>query len=150
MNREFLWRVVIHIKIRNFYYLIAGLLAMLFAVTHAWNGHSSLDIRGMSMDSRVVFMYVWHIITAENLVFGIAFIFMSFQSERLKIRFAAWMIVAILCVRLIVILGVTAILDISALTDTVIDLIAIVIYVALIILGTTMKKKSPAINTKDV
>ncbi|WP_212031246.1 hypothetical protein [Cytobacillus depressus] len=136
---------MIIIKVRNFYYLIAGVLAMLFAITHAWNGQfavlPTLDIRAMSMDTRTVFTYVWHIITAENLVFGIAFIFMSFQSERSKIRFAAWMIAAILIVRLIVILGVTALLEVSALTDTIIDSIAIVIYVALIILGTTMNKK---------
>lgn len=145
MNREFPRRVVITIKVRNFYYLFAGVLAMLFAVTHAWNGQSAvlptLDIREMSIDTRTVFTYVWHIITAENLVFGIAFIFMSFQSERSKIRFAAWMIVAVLVVRLMVILGATALLDVSALTGTFIDSIAIVIYVALIILGTTMKKK---------
>ncbi|GIN71731.1 hypothetical protein J14TS2_22060 [Bacillus sp. J14TS2] len=93
------------------------------------------------MDTRTVFTYVWHIITVENLVFGIAFIFMSFQSELSKIHFAAWMIAVILIVRLMIILGVTALLDVSALTDTLIDSIAIVIYVVLIILGTTMKKK---------
>lgn len=145
MNREFPRRVVINIMVRNFYYLIAGVLAMLFAVTHAWNGQSTvlptLDIRAISMDTRTVFTYVWHIITAENLVFGIAFIYMSFQNERSKIQFGAWMIAAILIVRLMVILGVTALLDVSALTDTFIDSIAIVIYVALIILGTTIKKK---------
>ncbi|MFC4799629.1 hypothetical protein ACFPA1_09695 [Neobacillus sp. GCM10023253] len=136
---------MIIIKVRNFYYLIAGVLAMLFAVTHAWNGQAAvlqtLDIRTISMDTRTVFTYVWHIITAENLIFGIAFILMSFQSERSKVRFAAWMIAAILIVRLMVILGVTALLDVTALTDTLIDSIAIVIYVALIILGTTVKKK---------
>lgn len=145
MNWKFSRRVVIIIKIRNFYYLIAGVLAILFAVTHAWNGQSAvlptLDIRAISKDTQTVFTYVWHIITAENLVFGIAFIFMSFQSERWKTRFAAWMIVAILIVRLIVILGVTAMFDVSALTNTFIDSIVIVIYVALIILGTTLKKK---------
>ncbi|MCH6267682.1 hypothetical protein [Neobacillus citreus] len=136
---------MIIIKVRNFYYLIAGVLAMLFAVTHAWNGQAAvlktLDIKTISMDTRTVFTYVWHIITAENLIFGIAFILMSFQSERSKIRFAAGMIAAILIVRLMVILGVTALLDVTALTDTLIDSIAIVIYVALIILGTTVKKK---------
>ena len=107
------------IKVRNYYYLIAGVLAVLFAFTHAWNGQSAvlptLDISPISVDTQTVFTYVWHIITAENLVFGIAFIFMSFQSERSKIRFAAWMIAAILIVRLMVILGVTALLDVSAL-----------------------------------
>ncbi|MCU6709919.1 hypothetical protein M6D81_14585 [Paenibacillus sp. J5C_2022] len=133
------------IKVRNFYYLIAGVLAMLFAVTHVWNGQSvvlpTLDIKAISMETQTVFTYVWHIITAENLVIGIALTSMSFQSDRSKIRFAAWMIVAILIIRLMVILSVTALLDISALNDTLIDSIAIVIYVALIILGTRMKKK---------
>lgn len=133
------------IKIRNFYFLIAGILAILFAVTHAWNGQSAvlptLHVNAITMDTRTVFAYVWHIITAENLVFGIAFIFMSFQSDRSKIRFAACMVVSLLIVRLMVILGVTAFHDVSALMDTLIDSIAIVIYVAFIILGIRMKKR---------
>ncbi|MEK3889444.1 hypothetical protein [Bacillus sp. FSL K6-3431] len=136
------------IKVRNFYYLIAGILAILFSVTHAWNGQSAvlpmLHVNAIAMDTRTVFMYVWHIITAENLIFGIVFIFMSFQSEQSKIRFAAWTIVSLLIVRLIVILGITAFQDISALTDTLIDSIAIVIYVTLIILGIRMKQNSDA------
>ncbi|MEV5026746.1 hypothetical protein [Paenibacillus sp. LPE1-1-1.1] len=132
------------IKVRNFYYLIAGILAILFAVTHAWNGQSAvlptLHVSAIAMDTRTVFTYVWHIITAENLVFGIVFIFMSFQSERSKVRSAAWTIVSLLIVRLIVILGITAFHDVSALSDTLIDSIAIVIYIAFIILGIRMKK----------
>lgn len=143
MNRKFRRRVVIIIKVRNYYYLIVGLLAILFAVTHVWNGQSvvlpTLDIKAMPMHTRTIFTYVWHIITAENLVFGIAFIYMSFQREQLKFRIAAWIIATILIVRLIVILGVTALLDVSSLTDTIVDSIAIVIYVALIILGTKKK-----------
>ncbi|MGF9698529.1 hypothetical protein [Paenibacillus sp. MABNR03] len=133
------------IKVRNFYYFIAGILAILFAVTHAWNGQSAvlptLHVSAIAMDTRTVFTYVWHIITAENLVFGIVFIFMSFQSERSKIWSAAWTIVSLLIVRLMVILGITAFHDVSALTDTLIDSIAIVIYIAFIILGIRMKKK---------
>ena len=78
-------------------------------------------------------MYVWHIITAENLILGIGFIFMAFQTDQSKNRFVAWLITAILIVRLIVILGVTALIDVSGLTDTLIDSIAIVIYMAIII-----------------
>ncbi|MEH6945018.1 hypothetical protein [Bacillus sp. JJ722] len=134
-----------NIKVRNFYYLIAGVLAMLFAVTHAWNGQSAvlpkLNIETISVGTQTIFTYVWHIITVENLVLGIAFIFMSFQTDQSKVRFAAWLIAAILIVRLMVILGVTALLDVSGLKDTLIDSIAIVIYVALIIQGTRMKKK---------
>jgi len=135
------------IKVRNFYYLTAGVLAILFAVTHAWNGQSAvlptLRAHAIAMDTRTVFIYVWHIITAENLVFGIAFLFMAFQNERSKIRFAAWMIVSLLIVRLSVILGITAFQDASALTDTLIDSIAILIYIAIIILGIRMKQKNP-------
>ena len=134
-----------NIKVSNFYYLIAGILAILFAYTHAWNGQSAvlpkLNIETISVDTQIIFTYVWHIITVENLVFGIAFIIMSFYTDQSKIRFAAWLIVAILIVRLMVILGVTALFDMSGLKDTLIDSIAIVIYVALIILGTRMKKK---------
>lgn len=132
-------------KIRNFYYLIAGILAIMFAVTHAWNGQSTvlptLRVSAIAVDTRTVFMYVWHIITAENLVFGGVFIFMSLKIEQTKIRIAAWTIVLLLIVRLMVILGITAFYDVSELTDTLIDSIAIVIYVALIILGIKMKNK---------
>ncbi|BBH19401.1 hypothetical protein Back11_07460 [Paenibacillus baekrokdamisoli] len=132
-------------KIRNFYYLIAGFLAMLFAVTHAWNGQSvvlpKLDIDAISVDNQIIFTYIWHIITGENLVFGIAFIIMSIQTERSNIRFTAYLIAVILIVRLMVIVGVTSMLDVSRLTDTLIDSIAIVIYIALIIQGTSVKKK---------
>ncbi|MEC0310811.1 hypothetical protein P4H67_29010 [Paenibacillus lautus] len=133
------------IKVRNFYFLIAGILAILFAFTHAWNGQtavlSTLDVSAITLDNRIVFMYVWHIITAENLVFGIVFIFMSFQSERLKIRYAAWTIVSLLIIRLMVIIGITALQDVSALTDTLIDSIAIIIYVTFIIMGIRRKPK---------
>ncbi|WP_179281125.1 hypothetical protein [Paenibacillus sp. XY044] len=133
------------IRVSNVYYLIAGILAVLFAVTHAWNGQSAvlptLEVNAITMDTRTVFMYVWHIITAENLVFGIVFILMSFQGDRAKVRFTAWMIVSILIVRLMVILGITAFQNASALMDTLIDSIAIVVYVAFIILGIRMKPK---------
>lgn len=130
-------------KIRNYYYLIAGVLAMLFAFTHAWNGQSTvlpiLDLNDVAMDTNIIFRYVWHIITAENLVFGIVFIILSYQRERSKNRPVALMIVSVLLVRLTVILGVTAFYDASALTDTLIDSVAILVYIVLICLGIRMK-----------
>ncbi len=132
-------------KVKNYYYLTAGIFAILFAVTHAWNGQShvlpKLNMEGVSVDTLTIFTYVWHIITAENLVFGFAFIFMSFYTEGSKTRFTAWIIATILLVRLMVILGITVLLDSTALPDTLIDLIAIIVYIVLIILGTRMKKK---------
>ena len=124
--------------------MIAGFLAVLFAFTHAYNGQSTVlltpEVQAMSTDVQTIFTYVWHIITVENLIFGIVFFLMAFQSEQSSARLVAWVIAAILIVRLLVILGVTALLNASALSDTLIDSIAIVIYVTLIILGTTMKK----------
>lgn len=133
-----------NIKVRNVYFLIAGVLAMLFAFTHAWNGQSAvlptLLVNSISLDNRIVFSYVWHIITAENLVFAIAFILMSLQNDQSKIQSVAWMIVSLLIVRMMVVLGITAFYDVAALTNTLIDSIAIVIYVALIILGIRMSR----------
>lgn len=137
--------ISVNVKNINIYYLIAGFLAVLFAFTHAYNGQSTVlltpEVQAMSTDVQTIFTYVWHIITVENLIFGIVFFLMSFQSEQSSARLVAWVIAAILIVRLLVILGVTALLNASSLSDTLIDSVAIVIYVTLIILGTTMKKK---------
>ncbi|MDF2938871.1 MAG: hypothetical protein K0Q90_4244 [Paenibacillaceae bacterium] len=131
------------IKIRNPYYFIAGILAILFAVTHAGNGQSvvlpKLDIEAVSVDTQIAFTYVWHIITAENLIFGFAFLIMSIVREPSKVSFTAWIILSILIVRLLVILGVTIILDASALGGTLIDSIAIIIYIGLLILGIKLR-----------
>lgn len=108
-----------------------------------------LHVSSIAMDTQIVFKYVWHIITAENLVFGIVFIFMSFRSERSKIRFAAWTIVSQLIVRLLVILGITAFQDASALMDSLIDSIAIIIYVTIIILGIRMKPNELGVQTSN-
>lgn len=141
---------MVNIKIRNYYYLTAGILAILFAITHAWNGQSvvvpDLHMEGLSVDTLTIFTYVWHIITVENLVFGFVFISMSFYTEGSKIRFTAWIITTILLVRLVVILGITAVLNRTGLSDTLIDSIAIIVYVALIILGTRMKKSSKMLS----
>ncbi|WP_155618907.1 hypothetical protein [Paenibacillus campinasensis] len=131
------------IQIKNHYFLIAGVLAILFAATHAWNGQSAvlptLFVNEISLDTRIIFSYVWHIITVENLIFGIVFMILAIQSDRSKIQFTAWTITSLLLVRLIIILGITVYYDVSALAATLIDTIAILIYVALIILGITMK-----------
>jgi len=130
-------------KIRNDYYLTAGILAVLFAATHAWNGHASvlpeLDGGAVALETKTVFTYVWHIITAENLIFGAAFLLMAFIGEPAKHRFAAWMIAVILAVRLAVILGITAAFDTSALAASWIDAAAIALYITLILFGARVK-----------
>lgn len=86
--------------IRNYFYLIVGLLCILFAVTHTLNGVEttlpSLDNVQIENNTKVVFTYVWHIIGIENLIFGIALLIVAFRKNLLKVKFAAWLIIVIL------------------------------------------------------
>ena len=131
--------------IKNYYYLIAGILAILFSITHAWNGESvvlpSLNVDAITIDTRTILFYVWHIITAENMLFGLAFLYMSFSKDLSKVRFAAWIIAILMIVRCGVIFGGTLLYNASSIKDTLTDSIAIVVYVALIIAGTRIKDK---------
>ena len=85
------------------------------------------------------------------MLFGVAFIVMSCHIDLSKVRFTAWMIAILMIVRLIVIVGGTLLYDASRLKNTMIDSIAIAIYVALILLGIRVKDKrigSTNINIK--
>jgi hypothetical protein len=62
------------------------------------------------------------------------------------VRVAAWLIAVLMIVRWIVIFGGTLLQNPSGLKSTLVDSIAIVIYVSLIILGTRIKDK-PLLNT---
>jgi hypothetical protein len=129
--------------IKNYYYLIVGILAILFSISHARNGQTlvlpTLNIDIITTETKTIFFYVWHIITAENMLFGVAFIVMSFHKDLSKVRFTAWIIAILMIVRLIVIIGGTLLYDASGLKNTLIDALAITIYVALILLGIRIK-----------
>jgi hypothetical protein len=128
--------------IKNYYYLIAGVLAIIFSITHAWNGQAVVlpALDATDTNTKTIFFYVWHIITAENMLFGLAFIFMSIQKDLSKVRFAAWIIAILMIVRLLVILGGTLMYYPEGLKNTLIDSVAIVIYVTLISLGARLRK----------
>ncbi len=131
--------------IKNYYYLAAGILAIVFAVTHALNGQNTvlplLQVPSITGETRSVFFYVWHIITAENFVFGMAFLYMAFQINQPKLMIAAFLIAALLIIRWIVIFGTTLFYTPGALKNILVDTIAIAIYVTLIILGTKARAK---------
>jgi hypothetical protein len=131
--------------IKNYYYLIAGILGILFSVSHASNGQTTvlpmLSIDTITVDTKTIFFYVWHIITAENMLFGFVFIFMSFSKDLSKVRFTAWVIAILMLVRWIVIFGSTIFYNAEGLKNIWIDSIAIIVYVSIIILGTTVKDK---------
>lgn len=129
----------------NVYYLIVGILSILFSFTHGWNGQTgilhSIDTASFDTISKTTIFCVWHIITAENIIFGIALLIMAFYKDISKVKFAAWMIAVIIIARWGVILGCTLLKNIDGLTSTLMDSVAIIIFVGLIILGTRKKNK---------
>lgn len=130
--------------IKNIYYLIVGILSILFSFTHALHGNNSIlkliDSSNFDLSSKTTLFYVWHIITVENLIFGIIFIFMAFYKKQTEVKFTAWFIAIIIFARWLVILGSTLLNNINSISDTLIDSIAIIIFIALILLGTSKKK----------
>ncbi|MEI6089928.1 MAG: hypothetical protein WCR42_05725 [bacterium] len=135
------------LRVKNYYYLIAGVLAILFSFTHAWNGQTAVlpIINGTIIDAatKTTMFYVWHIITTENFIFGVAFIIMAFYKDLSKVRFAAGMIAVIMISRWGVIFGSTLSQNINDLSSNLMDLIVIVFYAGLILLGTRVKNKIP-------
>ena len=129
----------------NYYFLIVGILSILFSFTHAWNGESTVlttvDASNFDLSTKTTINYVWHILTAENFIFGAAFLIMTFYKDVSKVKFAAWIIAVIMIARWGVIFGFTIIKNKNGLIDTLTDLIVIIIFVGLIILGTRRKDK---------
>lgn len=131
--------------IRNYFYLIVGLLCILFAVTHTLNGMATtlpiLDNVGIENNTKVAFTYVWHIIGVENLVFGIALLIMAFRKNLLKVKFTAWLIIVILVMRWIVITVITVLNNNGNLKQLIPDAVAIFVVIILLLLGTKVKEK---------
>jgi hypothetical protein len=131
--------------VKNYYYLIAGILAFVFSVTHALNGQNTvlpaLNVNAITADTRKTFVYVWHIISAENMLFGLAFFLMAVQKKLSKVRFAAWLIAALLVIRWIIIFGATFFYN-APFKNILVDSFAIFIYVFIIIMGTRVKDKT--------
>lgn len=136
----------------NIYYLIVGILSVVFSFTHALNGQITvlpmIDASNLETITKVTMFYVWHIITVENLIFGIAFHIMAFYKDSTKCKFAAWIITIIIIARWGVILGSTLLKDINGIKNTLIDSMAIVVYICLIILG--IRKKDKVITHRSV
>ena len=129
--------------IKNYYYLVVGILSILFAFTHAWNGQTSflpvINESDIGLASKTTIFYVWHIITVENLIFGVAFLVMSVYKEVEKVKFTAWIIAIIMVVRWVVIFSSTLFKNKDGIAETLIDSIAIFVLVGLIMLGTRKK-----------
>lgn len=133
--------------VKNYYYLIVGVLCLLFAVTHTLNGVTTslqiLDNSVIENNTKVAFTYVWHIIGVENLVFGIALFIMAFQKNLLKVKFATWLIIMILAMRWIVITFFTLLNNSGNVIQLIPDTAAIFVVIVLLSLGTRVKDKIP-------
>lgn len=133
--------------IKNYFYLIVGVLCLLFAVTHTLNGVTTslqiLDDSVIENNTKVAFTYVWHIIGIENLVFGIALLIMAFQKKMSKVKFTAWLIITILTMRWIVITLFTLLKNSGNLIQLIPDTAAIFVVIVLILLGSKVKDKIP-------
>ena len=129
--------------IRNYEYLIAGILSILFSFTHAWNGQTNflpvINVSDFDQTSQTTIFYIWHILTAENLIFGIAFLVMSIYKDLTKVKFTAWMIAFIMIARWLVIFGSTLYKNKNGFAESLTDSLAIIVFVALILLGTRKK-----------
>jgi hypothetical protein len=128
----------------NVNFLIVGILSIISGFTHAWNGHATLlpliDAADFGIMAKTTVFYIWHIITVENVIFGIAFILMAFNKYQSKANFAAWMIVVILAARWAVIFGTTFLKDIQNIQNTLMDSVAIMLLIGLILSGISKNK----------
>ena len=131
--------------IKNYYFLIVGILTILFSITHAINGQSTvlpvIETSSIDLATKTTVFYVWHIISVENMVFGIAFILMACIRDFSKVRFTARLLAVVMVARWAVIFGSVAYKNPTGFMDNLIDLIVIILYVTLIILGTKKKEK---------
>lgn len=129
----------------NIYFLIVGILSILFSFTHALNGYTTvlslIDATNFEITMKTTIFYVWHIITVENLIFGIAFLVMAFYKDSAKVNFTAWMVAIIILARWGIIFGSTLLKDFGGIKNILIDSVAIIIFVGLIILGIRKKDK---------
>jgi hypothetical protein len=133
--------------IKNYYYLIAGLLSILFSFTHAWFGQTKVltltDASNIDLATKTAVFYTWHMSTVENLIFGIAFIIMALYKDLSKVKFAAWLIVVIVIGHYALFIGSTLIKNSNGLKDASLELIVLIIYILLIILGINKRDEFP-------
>lgn len=89
--------------IRNYFYLIVGVLCLLSAVTHEMNGFTTLfpalSNTNIDAESKVTFNYLWHIIATENVVMGIALVLIALRKNDNAGKYIAQFVMALLAIR---------------------------------------------------
>jgi len=129
---------------KNVFYLIAGLLFVVLAVTHTLFGlETALPIlHGSDIDisTITVFTFQLHMIGAQDLLYGIAAIIMAFQKDMTKVKFVAWLLSAILVARWAIMSLVTVIHG-NVGADLLTSSIAFLTLIILLLLGARVKNK---------
>jgi hypothetical protein len=129
----------------NYYFLIVGIFSILFSFTHAWNGQTAVlplvDLGNLDLNTKTTIFYVWHIITLENFIFGVAFLLMAFNKDISKVKFTAKVIAIIMVARWSVILWSITEKNPSGQKDILMDIIVINVFILLIVLGMRVKNK---------
>jgi len=131
-------------KIRNYYFLIVGLLSVLFSVSHGWFGETTvlplIESSNLDLSTRTAVFYTWHMSTAENFIFGIVFFIMAFYKDVTKLKFTVWLIVSIVVIRYAVFFVSTWIKNKSGINEAIPELVILIIYVVLILMGISRRK----------
>lgn len=131
--------------VKNYFYLIVGLLCILFSATHTLNGTTtilpSLVVAGIEKGTVTTFTYVWHIIGVENLILGITLVIMAFSRDMAKVKFTAWLIIAILALRWLTITSITLMAG-DAIKQIIPDTVAMFLLIVLLTLGTRSRPKA--------
>lgn len=129
--------------VNNYYYLIVGILSVLFSFTHAQNGKTNvlpvIDRSSVDLSTKTTVFYVWHVITVENFIIGISFLGMAFNKDLSKVKFTAWFIISMMIARWGVIFRSMLLKNKTELKSIVPDLLAILLYTGLILLGIRKK-----------
>ena len=132
---------------RNWFYFFVGLVGVFSAVTHTMDGLvtelPALNNSNLEYIKQAVFAFNYHIVAADHLVLGITLIVMAFQKNMAIVKFAAWLVIAIMFARAVVcIITVITVLNDSGNAGTFwIPAIANTICVILLLLGTKVKSK---------
>lgn len=132
--------------IKNYFYLIAGVLFIILAVTHTIFGLGTalpaLHDSGISADIATVFTFQLHMIGVQDLIYGLAAVFMAFQKSAERTRLAAWIIMLIMAARWIVMAIVTFMYNAGELADLLTSSIAFLVLLVLLFLGQRVNVKS--------
>jgi len=131
--------------IKNYYFLAAGILSILFSFTHGLFGQTTvlplIEASKLDITTKTAFFYTWQISTVENFIFGIAFFIMALYTDLEKIKFTVWMIISIVVIRYLVFFISTLLKNINGTKDAYPEMVILIFYVGIIILGTKKKNK---------